>query len=277
MEKELVGDRERYTECIGMMDFYQTYTKDYRDELTQIKNSVRKLSETRRYLVDKLSPYKESLAAIGVPINILVGIQETVTIKKLDKINILLTTGGQGRSAGVSFEDLIRTTRSLLAVNKLISRAEKRISVIKEDVVNRDLYKQVLNQLNIGLEDAILNQGYCYTWGSGIGHIKIIRKERNHRTPVVNWGESNKLKEQLIAEGKLPYKAIKDETGKKIGDNGGEPWFVYFTNDVDYWWGWNRDGRTPNLVYYSFIPGRIAKENLNVTKKNPVIAALYTE
>ena len=47
----------------------------------------------------------------------------------------------------------------------------------------------------------------------------------------INFNATMKRKKELIAEGKTPYEPIRDEDGNIIGDNGGEKYFQFFTED----------------------------------------------
>ena len=66
-----------------------------------------------------------------------------------------------------------------------------------------------------------------------------------------------KEKQRIIDEGGTPYESIKDENGKVIGDNGGEHYFVYLTDDTYYWLNLGHDRKLKvGINKYKFIPFR---------------------
>jgi hypothetical protein len=79
------------------------------------------------------------------------------------------------------------------------------------------------------------------------GYLFIKRVERSFKHPSIDWGGSNKFKQQLIDEGRTPLQ----------GDNGGVPWLVYYTDDEYYRLAWIK----PNVglkhtKFYKFVPAR---------------------
>ena len=64
-----------------------------------------------------------------------------------------------------------------------------------------------------------------------LGTFRVAEGICNFYKPRVDIVHSMELKKEILARGGIPYKAVKDENGKVIGDNGGEKFFVYFTKD----------------------------------------------
>lgn len=87
-------------------------------------------------------------------------------------------------------------------------------------------------------DEIILNRYKLYL-GGGLGFFELVKCERNFNKKVINFGESNKRKEEILARGgKLAVKTgIDFLTGDSIYDDG-EKWIVYYT-DAWYplfWW-----------------------------------------
>lgn len=108
------------------------------------------------------------------------------------------------------------------------------------------MFKEVIARFNKKASDAII-MGGMLNLGSNLGFIRIKKIKRNYEKFMPNWGASNKLKEQLIAEGK----SIKGPTNPD-----GEPWIVYFTDAWYLRWNWVKKGvcRVKNQSVYEFKP-----------------------
>lgn len=67
-----------------------------------------------------------------------------------------------------------------------------------------------------------------YAFHSKYGYLQLITNERNSKNRrVINWAESIKYKNELIKEGKLPFKGYRNKEGEII-DNGGIKWHIYY-------------------------------------------------
>lgn len=107
-------------------------------------------------------------------------------------------------------------------------------------------YIAIIRALNVEISNHVIRGG-LYSFSKELSHIYIKEKIRDTHVNGINWGESNKFKAQLIAEGKTPY-------DKKLNPDG-EKWFVYHTNTYNYWWKWNSNFcNFPNIQYYIFDP-----------------------
>jgi len=111
----------------------------------------------------------------------------------------------------------------------------------------------------------------------GIGTLGIYSVKNKFDRPKINSAESLKLRSQIIKEGKIPFSPIKDENGKNIGDNGGEPWYVYYTNDLICHIRINGDNRSRIADdHYKFKAVRDIKKKLyNFIQTNPLKEAFY--
>ena len=89
--------------------------------------------------------------------------------------------------------------------------------------------------------------------GNNLSTLSIVRKDRDPRSPRIDWGESNKYKKELLKEGKDLYNS---ETGKGI------KWHIYHTDSFycKYYW---RKGKckVSNKSVYRFDATRGIKGN----------------
>lgn len=142
---------------------------------------------------------------------------------------------------------------------------------IKEKLIPNDTtYKQffeVLNEYHRGISEAII-KGYSHSPNGQLGNFKILKDIRRRKT--INWGESNKLKQNIIDTGGTPY-------NKETAPHG-DMWFVLFEDNEYFKWIW--DKTTPvkfvkNSKYYVFractknrrTVGKVIKENEFITDK----------
>ena len=89
-----------------------------------------------------------------------------------------------------------------------------------EDPIETRLFKQICEEFNMLVIDMVL-EGKQFPMGYNLSNLSIRRIERNPSKPTIDWWESNKYKQELLAEGKDLYNA---ETGE------GEKWFIYYTD-----------------------------------------------
>ena len=84
-----------------------------------------------------------------------------------------------------------------------------------ESNVTFTLYKHVISQFNKKMADRLL-EGETIHLGKNMGRLRIKKVERNHSKPVVDFGETRKLKAKGIDK------------------------IVYFTNRFYYRWFWDK-------------------------------------
>lgn len=89
-------------------------------------------------------------------------------------------------------------------------------------------FKGIICSFNIEVMDQIL-EGRELDMGKGLSRLSIMRIERDFSRPTIDWGSSNKLREELLAEGEDLYSKDNPE---------GVKWFVYFTDDwyLRFYW-----------------------------------------
>lgn len=144
---------------------------------------------------------------------------------------------------------------------------QRNLEAIKAEHIKNRITQEIFNTVigmynNIMLEDVIANAG-VFSFGGNIGNIYIIKKARyfvngtKYNNKVIDWGESNKLKAKIIAQGGTLYIPIRDSEGNIIGDNGGTKWQVRRIDDYSYWFRWKKsECRLPNSALYAFRPTR---------------------
>lgn len=121
-----------------------------------------------------------------------------------------------------------------------------------EDPIETRLFKQICEEFNMLIVDGILDGGE-FSMGSNLSTLSIRRIERNPSKPTIDWWESNKYKQELLAEGKELFDV---STGK------GEKWFIYYTDPWYCKYHWQKSRcKISNKSAYRFTPTRGIKGN----------------
>jgi len=121
-----------------------------------------------------------------------------------------------------------------------------------EDPIETRLFKEICEEFNMHVIDMILD-GKEFPMGHNMATLSIRRIERNPSKPTIDWWESNKYKQELIAEGKELYNA-ETEVGQK--------WFIYYTDPWYCKYHWQKSRcKLANKSAYRFTPTRGIKGN----------------
>ena len=121
-----------------------------------------------------------------------------------------------------------------------------------EDPIETRLFKQICEEFNMLIVDGILDGGE-FSMGSNLSTLSIRRIERNPSKPTIDWWESNKYKQELLADGKELFDV---STGK------GEKWFIYYTDPWYCKYHWQKSRcKLSNKSAYRFTTTRGIKGN----------------
>ena len=116
-----------------------------------------------------------------------------------------------------------------------------------EKVLPYWMFKEVVSRIAKKASDLII-QGGIFNLGNHLGYIKIRKIFRSFKKSVVNWGESNQLKREILERGGTP---------KSKDALDGEDWLIYYTNPWYLRWAWIRRGGASifkNQTVYEFKP-----------------------
>lgn len=118
--------------------------------------------------------------------------------------------------------------------------------------LDKKLFTEICEQFNIDMVNMLL-EGKSFTMGSNMSNLSIRRIERNPSKPTIDWWESNKYKQELLAKGK---KLFDSNTGK------GTQWLIYYTDPWYCKFHWEKHRcKIPNKTAYRFTPTRGVKGN----------------
>ena len=118
--------------------------------------------------------------------------------------------------------------------------------------IEKSLFTDICQQFNLLIMEYVL-EGKEFNMGNTLSSLSIIRRERDPRSPRIDWGESNKYKKELLEEGQKLYD---NTTGE------GVKWHIYHTDGFycKYYW---RKGKckVKNKSVYRFDATRGVKGN----------------
>jgi|TARA_B110000908_G_scaffold171114_1_gene232759 hypothetical protein len=118
--------------------------------------------------------------------------------------------------------------------------------------INKSLFTAICHEFNMLILDYILD-GKSFNMGNNLSSLSIIRRERDPRSPRIDWGESNKYKKELLEEDQDLYDNI---TGK------GVKWHIYHTDSFYCKYYWNKGKcKVKNKSVYRFDATRGVKGN----------------
>lgn len=240
---------------------YNNYINNLNSNVEELLKNKEEYSKTKEYLLSKLEPYKNYINNYtNIDYNEIKDIIRMVSEKSLKHII----------EVGIDITTIRRTINMIVTLNIDLIKIESSLNNIKTNSISKDLFKDIIYMFNDKLSDEIVYKGYLFRLGGHLGYIKIRKIDcRNRIKKRINWNLSNQKKEELLREGKLPYKVTeRDENRKVVAHNNGENWFVYFNNDFDYLWYWNKGrGTAFNSGYYKFRPTRHNNISDTVTYK----------
>jgi len=124
--------------------------------------------------------------------------------------------------------------------------------VEEEGAIDKLLFRDICSDFNIMIMDYIL-EGKEFNMGQNLSSLYILKRERDPRSPRIDWGESNLYKQELLSENKELYNS---ETGVGI------KWHIYHTDPFYCKFHWNKGKcKVKNKSVYRFDATRGIKGN----------------
>ena len=110
--------------------------------------------------------------------------------------------------------------------------------------IDKNLFRSICSDFNMAIIDYILEGGKFFM-SNNLSYICILRILRNNSKPTIDWGESNKYKQELLDAGESLYDS---STGK------GVKWHIYYTDSEYCRYYWNKSAcKVKNKSVYKFI------------------------
>tara|TARA_R110000744_G_scaffold336625_2_gene441907 strand:+ start:586 stop:1062 length:477 start_codon:yes stop_codon:yes gene_type:complete len=96
--------------------------------------------------------------------------------------------------------------------------------------IEKSVFMDICNTFNTLIFEYILD-GKSFNMGSNLSTLEVRKVERDPRNPAIDWGESNKYKQELLDEGTPIFNK---ETGE------GVKWHIYFTDEYYCKFHWRK-------------------------------------
>lgn len=116
-----------------------------------------------------------------------------------------------------------------------------------------DPWMNIVSRFNQEIMDEIILEGREFDMGAGLSRLSVVRIDRNHAAPRIDWASTNQLKKELISEGEI---LLSDENPDGVS------YLVYYTDDWYCRFFWEkRNCRLRNKSAYRFDATRGLKGN----------------
>ncbi len=234
------------------IDTTQMY-RDYNETISFGNSSLTEenlnLNRSKEYLLNKLSNFEHYIKNFT-----------NIDYKKISELNKPIDSRAIrtfSNPIGLDIDVLKRSINGVIEINRTINTNTNILNKSNSLNISETIFKEILYKFNNKVSNEIITKGYSFRPGFALSEFRIKKILTDRRIKKrINWGESNKLKAEIIARGEIPFKVLtKDEFKRPVTDNGGVKWFVYFNTLVDYLWHWNKKQvRVTNSAYYRFRP-----------------------
>lgn len=229
----VVIDRSK-NKTYGINEIYKFYTKEYKQSL----KSYTELYKSYTELV-------ESIESQIYKINNKLGIYQKGLLEA-DNIQIIKDKQGSLYNSSDGYILLLRGYYKKLHKAKLEQKNYyTQMTKLKGSKLSAIEFKFIYKLYNFHMSNATLLGYRKFYLGGVLGRIVIDTFNNQGRKRGIDWGESNKIKEQLLAQGKELYTKEKGY---------GEKWLITYNHkDLDAFWKW-KSMSTALVRTHSFKP-----------------------
>jgi len=159
--------------------------------------------------------------------------------------------------------DLQETMQLYININKTVRELKNKLESVQRlmSALTYPAFCFIVKEANPLIVDEII-KGKEFHMGYNLASIMVIHKKRcitKRARSAIDWGKSNKLKAQLIAEGKTPF-------NKETAPDG-EKWFIYQEGSHGNYFRWvKKNVKIENSPIYKFKPVTGTGKDSVVTK-----------
>lgn len=161
----------------------------------------------------------------------------------------------------------------------LSNREPKKVKYLRElSILKNKEFSFIVDEINRYYERELL-KGSKVNLGNGNGSIIIKIRTVPLSLKRINWGESNKLKQQLIDLGYTPYSKEEEQLAIQEGKKyEGVKWYIYDEEDRVPYVVWNRPSNI-NIYYSATFNNtfKIPKKLIDIKSEYTTEEILYNE
>lgn len=133
--------------------------------------------------------------------------------------------------------------------------------IIDKKEIKIQEFKKVVKEFHQLISHEIVFKAYKYKFGE-IGEFSIVRDKRRGKS--INWGASNKRKQEIIDSGQIPFNKETAPDGIK--------WFIYHEGDYFKWHWYKSNTFVKNINVTSFRSTRTNRVAVGTAVKNDPFA-----
>jgi hypothetical protein len=232
MERQVVNRRKNKT--YGINEIYKFYKKEHNASL-----------KTYTELYTSYSELVESLESQIYTINNKLGIYQKGLLEA-DNIELIKDKQGKLYNSNDGYISLLRGYYKKLNKAKLEQKNYYiQMTKLRGSKLTPLEFKFIYKMYNFHMSNATLLGYRKFYLGGVLGRIVIDTFNNQGRKRGIDWGESNKIKEQLLAQGKELYTKEKGY---------GEKWLITYNHkEFDAFWKW-KSMSTALVRTHSFKP-----------------------
>lgn len=234
-------------EIIRVKEMYHLYNSEISENIKGSKEAINNLEQTKTYLLGNIESCKDFIK-----------IYTKVDFNKIkDLYNPLPKFYFSSHPSLTEYSDRSYNLISLIIQTNILLNKEKNILRIEESKqIDFTAYKKIIEIFNKKISKEIL-KGYSFRMGNRLANIRIKKQILTENSKKrIDWKESKALRDDFISKGILPYKVMEYDSMKRpLVDNGGEKWFVYHNQPIDYIWYWEKQNcKILNVKIFKFRP-----------------------
>ena len=271
---------------VNRTSIYDSFVKYVDTNLTILNNKREYYLDRIEISNNKLNIFRDSLERNAEAVKLIYGIDidnidinyskivscNKVTINK-HRSSLLQVLKSVNTNYGESVILLVQSlTENYFTIKNEIKYLNRQVKILDDKLYFLNKYKglsknivyYIISKCNKYYSDALL-EGETIHLGHHIGMIKVVPKKVNGK---INWNESFKFRDRLLAEGKIPYKRSDYIKAKQSGSKyNGIQWFIYYENEVQHYINWYAySNKLPNKDAYHFVPARFNKSNKTISE-----------
>ena len=211
----------------GIKDIYTFYKKEHRKSIKSYKEMFVMYDETVNSIKNKIYDINNKLGVYAI--------HDTES----DNIKMIKDHMGSSYDNTNGYVMLLRGYYKQLRKNT-IHRTDYKIKLtrLSNRFLTENEFKYIYKSYNFHFSNAILEGYREFYISSSLGKIVIDTFKNDGRKRGIDWGTSNKIKADLLKNGKTLYKETKHEDGT-VTNNGGEKWTITYNHkEFDAFWKW---------------------------------------
>ena len=244
---------------LSSKDYYKEFNTRYKSQLIKLDDDIYSANINIDIRVKSLSGYTNYLYQYyGLTLKQLLEINSKSLCKLVGSINL-----DKVPIRDKSYLSVLQAAADgLIVAKQQLELAIRSRNIVLKYNITYNVYKDITHTYNNYVVKELL-QGRSVYLGNGFGNliIKQIKGKPKEEVNSINWKESMKVKQEILARGGIPF-VKKDSINNP--DYKGEQWCTKVDKDYYPFICWR--GRNPKcyLGYYNFDPTRDNNTSLNM-------------